>query len=123
MMTEDRQTPMVQAQGLRKEYGVTQAVKDISFEVSRGEVVGFKEEQVLLMPLGPMTGIKPGSKVYATGKPLSVKVGPRLLGRVLNGLGEPMDKKGPLDFEEEYAVDRDPPDSYFRPRIKKVLQM
>lgn len=58
------------------------------------EVVGFKEEKVLLMPLGPIGGIKPGSKIYATGHPIQVKVGPQLLGRILDGLGNPMDRKG-----------------------------
>ena len=58
------------------------------------EVVGFKEGRVLLMPLGSTAGIRPGGLIFATGRPISVKVGDALLGRVLNGLGEPMDRKG-----------------------------
>jgi flagellum-specific ATP synthase len=57
------------------------------------EVAGFKEGRVLLMPLGTTAGIKPGSKICATGAPIQVKVGPQLLGRILNGLGEPIDQK------------------------------
>lgn len=89
----------------------------------RSEVVGFKEEKVLLMPLGPMAGIRPGSRIYATGAPIQVKVGPHLLGRVLNGLGEPMDQKGDLDYESVVDIDRDPPDPILRPRIDEVLKV
>ena len=87
------------------------------------EVVGFNEEKVLLMPLGSMSGIKPGSKIYASGKPLTVKVGPKMLGRVLNGLGRVMDGLGPVETEEEYGVDNDPPDPVMRPVIKDILKM
>ncbi len=86
------------------------------------EVVGFKEGKVLLMPLGQTQGIKPGSKVIATGKPLTVKVGDALLGRVLNGIGEPIDNKGPLDCTEVYGLDNDPPDPVMRPRISECLK-
>ena len=89
----------------------------------RTEVVGFKEEKVLLMPLGQLGGIKPGSKVYGTGSPIQVKCGPQLLGRVLNGLGEPIDQKGELEFEEVYNIDNDPPDPVRRPRITEVLKV
>jgi len=89
----------------------------------RCEVVGFKEEKVLLMPLGPMSGIRPGARICATGKPIQVKVGPGLLGRVLNGIGEPMDRKGDLEYEALYDIDRDPPDPILRPRIDEVLKV
>ena len=89
----------------------------------RCEVVGFKEEKVLLMPLGPMGGIRPGARIDATGVPIQVKVGPALLGRVLNGLGEPMDRKGDLEYEAIYDIDRDPPDPVLRPRIDSVLKV
>ncbi len=87
------------------------------------EVVGFRESKVLLMPLGSVGGIKPGSKIYATGVPIQVKVGMGLLGRILDGLGEPMDRKGELNFETYYAIDRDPPDPVMRPRIKENLPL
>ena len=88
----------------------------------RSEVVGFKENKVLLMPFGSLEGIGPGSFVYSTGKPLMVKVGKGLLGRVLDGLGEPIDGLGELSFEDLYPLDNDPPDPVKRPRIKEVLQ-
>jgi flagellum-specific ATP synthase len=60
------------------------------------EVVGFREDRVLLMPLAEMAGVRPGTAVRATGRPLGVPVGPGLLGRVLDGLGRPIDGKGPI---------------------------
>lgn len=95
-------------------------IKENEFILS--EVVGFKEEKVLLMPLGMIGGIKPGSRVYATGHPIQVKVGNALLGRVLNGIGEPMDGKGDIDFDAIYPIDQDPPDPVKRPRITETLK-
>src|SRR5579872_5660014 len=53
------------------------------------EVVGFRNNKVLLMPLREMEGISPGSEVVASGKSMTVTVGMELLGRVLDGLGHP----------------------------------
>ncbi|MBT5856305.1 flagellar protein export ATPase FliI [bacterium] len=97
---------------------------EISSEKSiLAEVVGFKESKVLMMPLGTLTGIKPGSRIYPTGKPITVKVGDALLGRVLDGMGVPMDGKGPMVHSAEYPIDRDPPDPVQRPRIDNVLKV
>lgn len=87
------------------------------------EVVGFKENKILLMPLGSMDGIGPGSIVEATEKPLSVNVGNNLLGRVLDGLGNPMDNKGPLNCFLEYPTNNVPPDPLKRRRIKEILPL
>ena len=87
------------------------------------EVVGFKSNRVLLMPLAEMSGIGPGSEVRATGKPLMVKVGPKLLGRVLDGLGNPIDSKGPIEYEDEYPIYNDPPNPFTRPTIKQKLAL
>ena len=66
------------------------------------EVVGFTQDEVYLSPLGEMTGVGPSSEVIPTRMALHIKVGPELLGRVLNGLGEPLDvyAKGPLNVTE-----------------------
>ncbi|MFA5839375.1 MAG: flagellar protein export ATPase FliI [Candidatus Margulisiibacteriota bacterium] len=87
------------------------------------EVVGFRENRVLLMPLGSTSGIAPGAQVTAAGKPLMVKVGKEVLGRVLNGLGEPIDGKGPLLGLVEYPLDADPPDPVKRPRVTDILKV
>ncbi|MBB65815.1 MAG: EscN/YscN/HrcN family type III secretion system ATPase [Waddliaceae bacterium] len=77
----------------------------------RAQVVGFTKDEVFLSPLGEMTGIGPSSEVIATGQPLSIKVGPELLGRVLDGLGRPIDadKKGPLTASIDWPVMQSPP--------------
>ena len=85
------------------------------------EVVGFREGNVLLMPIGEMEGIGPGCEVISAQRVLKVKVGPQLLGRVLDGLGEPMDGKGPLLCKEEYPLQAAPPPPLERPRIKDSL--
>ena len=56
------------------------------------EVVGFRGNKVILMPLGELHAIGPGSDVVNTGKPLTVSVGHELLGKVLDGLGRPLDQ-------------------------------
>ena len=85
------------------------------------EVVGFREGYVMLMPVGEMQGIGPGCAVVSAQKTLKVKVGDELLGRVLDGLGNPMDGKGPLLSREEYPLQADPPPPLDRPRINKNL--
>ena len=91
----------------------------------KAEVVGFKANRVLLMPLGEMTGIRPGSEVVATGNTQHVVVGERLLGRVLDGLGEPADGKGPLDGPgaKHYPINAAPPNAMTRRRITEPLQL
>ncbi len=85
------------------------------------EVVGFRQGLVLLMPIGEMQGIGPGCEVVAAQKTLQVKVGMELLGRVLDGLGNPMDGKGPILSRVEYPLQAEPPDPLQRPRIKDSL--
>ena len=85
------------------------------------EVVGFRAGLVLLMPIGEMQGIGPGCEVLSAQKTLRVKVGMELLGRVLDGLGNPMDGKGPILSKTEYPLHAEPPDPLQRPRIKDSL--
>lgn len=91
----------------------------------RAEVVGFKGDEVFLMPLGGLEGIGPGSEVVPTGHLLTVKVGPRVLGRVLNGMGDPIDHKGDLvgDDFTDYPVMQPPPDPMERMRILKHIEV
>jgi len=85
------------------------------------EVVGFRDNTVLLMPLGEMKEIAPGSDVVGTGLSLKVGVGPDLLGRVLDGLGKPIDGLGPINIEEELLIGRTPPSPFQRRRITEPL--
>jgi type III secretion protein N (ATPase) len=88
----------------------------------QAEVVGFRGDEVVLLPLGDTSGIGPDAVVSPTGRPLSVRVGPGLLGRVLGGLGEPIDGAGPLAGEtEDWAVDRPSPDPLTRRRVERPL--
>jgi len=81
------------------------------------EVVGFKEDRVIMMPLGEMRGITPGSFVVSSGKDFSIEVGKGLVGRVLNGLGQPIDGKGGLRECEERSIHSAPPEPLKRKRI------
>ncbi|HTE05874.1 MAG TPA: flagellum-specific ATP synthase FliI, partial [Planctomycetota bacterium] len=65
--------------------------------VTLAEVVGFSEQRVLLMPFGDLQGIEIGSEVIATGRSADVAVGDELLGRVIDGFGQPLDD-APLDI-------------------------
>ena len=81
------------------------------------EVVGFKEDRIILMPLGEMRGITPGSFVVSSGKDFSLEVGKGLVGRVLDGLGQPIDGKGGLQESEERSIHSAPPEPLKRKRI------
>ena len=82
------------------------------------EVVGFRRHHVLLMPLGEMRGLGPGSEVVSTGEPFRIPVGNSLLGRVIDAMGKPIDGKGPLGpLGEFYPIHREPPPAMERRRI------
>ena len=83
------------------------------------EVVGFRGGRTLLMPLGELTGIGPGTSVHPTGSPFKVAVGDGLLGRVIDGLGKPLDEFGDLDDAKLRAATATPPDALTRPRISE----
>jgi ATP synthase in type III secretion protein N len=87
----------------------------------RAEVVGFKNELVYLMALGDLTGLGPDSEVRPSGHVMTVRTGPAVLGRVLSGLGEPCDGKGPIDLAQsaEYPIYAPPPDPMKRQRVLK----
>lgn len=87
------------------------------------EVVGFRDNKVLLMPLGDMGGIGPGSTVVATGSSLKVRVGESLIGRVLDGLGNPIDGKGPIESDVFYPVNNNPPHPLLRNRIVEPMPL
>ena len=89
----------------------------------RAEVVGFQGEEVMLMPLGELTGIGPDSEVIPTGHPLTIQVGEQLLGRVLGGLGDPIDNKPLPPGLTEWSVDRAAPDPFTRKRITQPLSL
>ncbi|WP_018922554.1 flagellar protein export ATPase FliI [Salsuginibacillus kocurii] len=89
----------------------------------KAEVVGFREEHVLLMPLTSTGDISPGSLVEASRKPLQVKVGTGLIGKVVDGLGEPLDGSAPPIGLSPYPINNVPPNPLERPRIEEPLTL
>src|SRR5690242_6122510 len=81
------------------------------------EVVGFRGGRTLLMPLGDLYGIGPGTIVNPTGRPFRVAVGEPLLGRVIDGLGNPLDGMPTPDNVNTRSTTSAPPDAFTRPRI------
>ena len=89
--------------------------------VSQAEVVGFRDGRTLLMSLGELEGIRPGMEVVALGNTLSAPVGPELLGRVIDGLGQPMDDLGKLEVKERRSIYADAPSAMQRTRISETF--
>ena len=85
------------------------------------EVVGFRRNKVLLMPLGSLEGIAPGYLVTALREPFRVPVGTGLLGRVMDGLGRPIDGKGPLNTDGTRPASGPAPAPLERKRILEPL--
>ncbi len=86
------------------------------------EVVGFRDHHVLLMPLGEIHGIHPGSEVVALGTSLQVPVGDAMKGRVIDGLGNPLDDLGPIESESTINLNQPPPHPLKRQRIGKPFR-
>jgi flagellum-specific ATP synthase len=87
------------------------------------EVLGFRDNKVLMMPVEEIRGIGPGSRVVAKQQRAIIPVGPGLLGRVIDGLGNPIDKKGPVAVESEYPIYASPINPLSRHRICKPLDL
>lgn len=131
-----RETPLLEKRGrvtqviglLIESAGPMCGVGDICrIEPSSGEnvlaeVVGFRGESLLLMPLREVHGIQPGSPVVAMGRSLKVPVGPELRGRVIDSLGEPIDSLGPVRACQSAGIFNRPPNALTRKRIKEVFE-
>lgn len=87
------------------------------------EVVGFKKGKVLLMPLQSIQGLSPGCKIVSLGRKAGVRVGRKLLGRVIDGLGNPIDNKGPIECTAEYPIYADPINPLERGRILEPVDL
>lgn len=89
----------------------------------KAEVLGFRDQTVLMMPLEEIRSIGPGSRVVAQQQNASIAVGHQLLGRVIDGLGTPIDGLGGLSTEIEYPIYANPINPLLRKRIKKPLDI
>jgi len=91
-------------------------------EITRTEIVGFKDNnKILSMVLGNTENISPGMEIVATGKPLTVNLGDALLGRVIDGLGNPLDNLGPIETTSSRSIYAEPPNPLNRKRISEPI--
>ncbi len=112
---------LIEASGPKAKMGeICKLVPDCGTPVL-GEVVGFRDSRVLLMPFGDLDGIAPGSSVEATGRELEVPVGYEMLGRVTDALGFPIDQKPLWPVDAYYPVMERPPSPLERELINTPL--
>ncbi|MDH5758237.1 MAG: FliI/YscN family ATPase [Gemmatimonadota bacterium] len=113
---------VIEAVGLDVAMGELCRVRSLTHDTRvMAEVVGFHEGGVLLMPLGEVEGIHPGSAVEPMGRSFGVAVGPGLLGRTLDGLGQPMDGLGDLGATVRVPLSADPPNPLDRMPIDEPM--
>lgn len=93
------------------------------FEKFHAEVVGFRDHNVLMMPLGEMRGVGLGSRVVMRRQTATVRTGPQLLGRVIDGLGEPLDGKGPIEATDESLIYRPVGNPLDREPIRRPMDL
>lgn len=113
---------VVESNGPNARVGDLCYVENTAGERLAAEVVGFRGDRTLLMPLGEMQGVRAGDLVLGTGSCLRVPVGPEMLGRTLNGLGEPIDGLGPMGCTETYPVLAAPPNALQRQMIEQPFE-
>lgn len=87
------------------------------------QVVGFRKDRILLMPLGELHGIAPGATIISHGEGQNVLASDALLGRVIDPLGEPLDNLPPITEGEEVPIYRSPPSPLARDRITEVYDV
>ena len=110
----------IEVQGIKAFVGEVCTIYNVNNEPISCEVVGFKKDKIILMPLGELVGISPGCVVVPEGRPLEVKCSDNLLGMVLDGLGNPIYGSELLQGVP-YPLENQPPDPLKRKRIKDVL--
>jgi flagellum-specific ATP synthase len=120
---------IIQAVGLATEsHGPAGSIGELCYIATpdrriKAEIVGFREQSTVLMPLGEMKEVRPGCQVIASGDVFKIKVGDDLMGRVLSGLGEPIDDRGPLTCTECVPVMSEPRNPLKRKRIREILPL
>lgn len=110
----------IEAQGIKASVGELCTISTLNNEEIKAEVVGFKEDSTILMPLGEIIGIAPGCTISSNGETFSIRCSDDLLGRVIDGIGRPIDGKGNIGGEK-YSVYNTPPNPMLRTRIKDIM--
>jgi flagellum-specific ATP synthase len=113
---------LIESTGPPASIGDVCIIENKGVPIGRAEVVGFRKNRTLLMPLGPMEGMYPGLTVISTKKPLMVGVGPHLMGRVIDGIGNPLDNMGPLIAESQRPIFSRVPNPLTRQRISSFFE-
>jgi len=111
--------------GVARAYGLDNVQSGEMVEFSngtKGMVLNLEQDNVGIVIFGEDRGIKEGDTVKRTGNVVKVPVGKGLLGRVVNALGEPIDGKGPIDFSDEYPVERKAPGVIARQSVNQPMQ-
>lgn len=107
---------VLEARGCRASLGDLYELRPSRGGRVEAEVVGLRGESTLLMPLGPTHGLEAGAPLRRIGRAAHAKVGDKLLGRVVDALGRPLDGKAPIDFEDERPLDGGQPRNPLRRR-------
>jgi FliI/YscN family ATPase len=114
---------VIEAVGIDVAVGELCQIRSLSNDsVVLAEVVGFHERGILLMPLEELEGVHPGSAVRPMGRSFDAHVGPGLLGRILDGLGNPMDGRGDVGPTKRVPLFADPPNPLSRQPIRMPLE-
>jgi flagellum-specific ATP synthase len=95
---------VAQANGPGMSIGSLCCIKNSSGQSMQAEVIGFNDKRVIVMPFGEMRGIEPGSRIVDINKNPSIKVGEAYLGRIVDGLGNPIDGKGSIQTKDDYPI-------------------
>jgi len=113
----------IESIGPEVKYGDLCRIKISASKSLFAEVVGFSRDRVILMPIGEIKGILPGADVHPVNSSLLVPVGEQLLGRVLNGLGVPIDGRAKIFTKEKYPIEGRPINPLERKNIDRPLSV
>lgn len=111
----------LEASGLNSQVGQVCEILNPNRPPLLAEVIGFRENRTLLMPLGERDGIMPENLIRPLNRTLQAPVGMSLLGRVIDGLGSAIDDRGPLAAESWVSTNRNPPPPLSRPPVEEPL--
>lgn len=113
---------VIEASGLDGSLGEMCSITTLTGKKVPAEIVGFKGNKVLMMPFEETVGIAPGSRVSVSPKPMTIPVGRQLLGRILDGMGNPLDGQEPVKSLLRQPVYNTPPHPLERQRIKDMME-
>jgi len=114
---------LLEGEGVAARVGSVCRVEGDGGRAVEAEVVGFREGRTLLMPLHGVSGVAPGDRLHVLQTRAEVPAGPACLGRVLDGLGRPIDDGPPLEGAEPVSLYREPEPSVTRERVRRPLEL